>query len=134
MSKYNAKKTRIDEFTFDSKDEARYYEHLKKLKETGKIKDFKLQPVFALQSKFQKENKKYRAIDYIADFEIEKNDGTKVVIDVKGLATETAKLKRKLFEYKYRELELLWVVRNLKYGNEDGWIEYEKLKKKRRGK
>jgi hypothetical protein len=72
-----------------------------------------------------------RAITYAPDFKIINSDGSIHVIDVKsmGTATQQGELRRKLFEYKYPELELMWVCRNLKHGDVDGWIKYEDLKK-----
>ncbi|MGP4073804.1 DUF1064 domain-containing protein [Piscibacillus sp. B03] len=99
--KYRAHKTVIDDIKFDSKAEAEYYLHLKLLKRVGEIKDFKLQPKYLLQEKFKKRGKTFRAIEYIADFEIEHNDGTIETVDVKGMETKDFKLKRKLFEKKY---------------------------------
>ena len=78
-----------------------------------------------------------RAITYCPDFKIYHNDGTIEYVEVKGMLTNEALLKTKLFRYhlyttdntvKYRLLS-----RNLKYAEIDGqWIEYENLKKKRR--
>jgi len=46
-----------------------------------------------------------------------------------GTATQQGELRRKMFDYKYPELMLTWVCRNKKYGDADGWIIYEELKK-----
>ena len=131
-SKYGAKKIIVDGITFDSKDEAKYYEYLKKRKAKEEILNFELQPKYELQPKFSKNNKKFLPVNYIADFLIYHNDSSEEVVDVKGMATETALLKRKLFEYSYPNLKLTWVVRNLAHGNEDGWINYDELKKIRK--
>lgn len=133
MSKYGAKKIVVDGITFDSKDEAKYYEHLKKIKAKEEILNFELQPKYEVQPKFSKNNKKFLPVHYVADFLIYHNDGSQQVVDVKGMATETALLKRKLFEYKYPKLKLTWIVRNLTHGNEHGWIDYDELKKIKRG-
>ena|SRR5690606_10735870 len=105
-SKYNNKKVILDGIKFDSKKEAEYYCQLKLLKQAGKIKDYRLQPRYELQPAFKKNGKKYRAITYIADFAIANNDGTTDVIDIKGVETQVFKIKRKLFEYKYPDLNL----------------------------
>lgn len=131
MSKYNSKKVTLDGITFDSKDEALYYQFLKERKAKGEILNFELQPRYELSPTFTKMGKKYRKSEYVADFLIYHLDGTEEVIDIKGMATETALLKRKLFDEKYRDLKLTWIVRNLKYG---GWVEYEELKKLRKKK
>ena len=139
MTKYNNKKTVVDDIVFDSRDESLYYEALKDLKEKGLIKDFELQPEFLLQEKFTKDNKKYRAINYIADFKVINNDGSFYIVDVKGMLTTEFKIKLKLFNYKYPDIELKLISRSVKYGNEYGFIDYytlqdiRKQNKKNRG-
>ena len=105
-SKYNNQKTMVDGIKFDSKKEAEYYCQLKLLKQAGKIKDYRLQPRYELQPAFKKNGKKYRAITYIADFAIINNDGTTEVVDIKGVETQVFKIKKKLFEYMYPDLNL----------------------------
>jgi hypothetical protein len=118
-SKYNAKKTYIDGFKFDSKVESKYYLYLKDRKAKGEIKDFELQPSFTLQDKFKtKDGKTIRSITYIADFKVVHNDGSIEIIDVKGDATDVAKIKRKMFLLRYPDLPLLWVV------YDKGWVDY----------
>lgn len=128
MSKYRAEKVTVDGIRFDSKDEARYYQYLKKRKAAGGISNFELQPKYELQPSFKKNGKKYQPIYYVADFLIYHNDGSLEVIDVKGMATPVAIQKRKEFDYRYRDLKLTWVARSLKY-SEDGWIDVDELKK-----
>ena len=105
MSKYNSRKTVIDDITFDSKKEAKRYVELKKKQEEGEITDLRLQVPFELVPSFTIEidgkKRKRRNIRYIADFTYYEN-GQKVVEDVKGRKTEIYKLKKKLFEYKYK--------------------------------
>lgn len=132
MSKYNSKKIVIDGYTFDSKDEGKYYEMLKDLKAKGKILNFELQPVFILQDRFKKNNRTYRNITYRADFRVYVNEKINYIVDVKGMLTEAFKLKLKLFQYKYPDIELKLECRNLKYGNEYGFIDYYELQKIRR--
>ena len=105
-SKYNNQKTIVDDIKFDSKKEAEYYCQLKLLKQAGEIKDYRLQPRYELQPAFEKNSKKYRAITYIADFAIINNDGTTEVVDIKGVETQVFKIKKKLFEYMYPDLNL----------------------------
>lgn len=100
-SKYKNKKVKIDGYTFDSKAEARYYNELKLRARSGDIKAFKLQPRYRLQDAFEKDGKKHRAIDYVADFEIHHLDGSIEVVDVKGMLTQVFKIKQKMFEKKY---------------------------------
>lgn len=105
-SKYKNEKTIVDGIQFDSIKEAEYYCKLKILKKAGEIKDFGLQPRFELQPAFEKNGVKYHPITYVADFVIVNNDGTTDVVDVKGYETQVFKIKRKLFEYKYPDLNL----------------------------
>ncbi|GAA0735585.1 DUF1064 domain-containing protein [Clostridium oceanicum] len=130
-SKYGSKKIVIDGITFDSKDEARYYEYLKKKKSKGKIVNFELQPKYTLIPAFKKNSKSYRAMTYTPDFIIYNLDGSEELIDVKGFSTQQGEIRKKLFDYKYADLKLTWISRSLKFGDEYGWIEYSELKKKR---
>ena len=132
MSKYNNKKTTIDDIVFDSKDEALYYEALKDMKANGLIKDFELQPKFILQESFIKDNKKYRPIHYIADFRVINNDGSAYIVDIKGILTTEFKIKMKLFNYKYPDIELRLLCKSLKFGDEYGFINYYELQKIRK--
>lgn len=105
MSKYGNKKVLIDGIKFDSMAEGKRYKELKLLQRAGIIKELELQPKFLLQESFKKNGKTYRKVEYIADFQYIEN-GKVVVEDVKGKETEVFKLKHKLFEYKYKDLEL----------------------------
>lgn len=105
MSKYNSKKTIVDGIVFDSRKEAKRYTELKKLEEMGIIRDLSLQVQFELVPSFTIEidgkKRKRRSIRYIADF-VYYEDDQKVIEDVKGRKTDIYKLKKKLFEYKYK--------------------------------
>ena len=105
-NKYSNIKTTIDGIKFDSKREAEYYCELKMLKKAKEIKDFSLQPKYELQAKFKKNGTSHRAINYVADFVILRNDGILEVVDIKGMETDVFKIKRKLFEFAYPNLEL----------------------------
>ena len=131
-NKYNNKKTVVDNIVFDSKNESLYYEALKDLKEKGSIKDFELQPKYLLQEAFVKNGKKYRAINYIADFRVINNDGSAYIVDIKGMLTTEFKIKMKLFNYKYPDIELKLVSRSVKFGDEYGFINYYKLQELRK--
>lgn len=106
-SKYKAKKTSIDGIKFDSQKEANRYLELLAFQKAGFIQDLHRQVRFELQPSYKKNGKIIRAITYIADFvyyDIFK--GEKIVEDTKGYRTEIYKLKKKIFEYKYPELEI----------------------------
>lgn len=132
MSKYNSKKITIDGITFDSKDEAMYYNALKIRKFKEEIKNFELQPKFTLIEGFKKDGKTYRAITYTPDFTIYHNDNSIEYVDVKGMTTQQGELRIKLFNWKYREKKLSIVARSLKYGDEYGFIDYYELQKIRK--
>ncbi len=132
MSKYLSHKTVVDGITFDSKDEAKYYDALKIRKYRGEIYNFELQPKFILVPAFKKNGKTYRSITYTPDFVIYHNDGSKEYVDVKGMTTQQGELRIKLFNHFYRDLNLSIVARNLKYGDAYGFIDYYELQKIRR--
>lgn len=126
-SKYGNRKVEIDGHVFDSKMEARYYQHLKLLKQAKQIKDFKLQPKFTLLEAFEKHGEKHRKIEYIADFEVHHLDETIEIIDVKGHETKDFLIKKKLFHYRYpHKLSIVT------YDRVHGWIELSELKKLKR--
>ena len=132
--KYNNNKITVDQIRFDSQEESRFYELLKRMKANGEILNFELQPKYLLQPAFKYGGKTVRAIYYIGDFLIYHNDGTEEVIDIKGMAVPVALMKRKMMQYRYPDLKLTWLSRSLKYGDENGWIEYDELKKRRKAK
>lgn len=106
MNKYHNKKITIDNILFDSKKEANEYMWLKILQDGGKISDLEIQPKFILQPHYKLNGKTIRAITYIADFSYYDENGQFHVVDVKGFKTDVYKLKKKMFEYKYKmELE-----------------------------
>ena len=106
-SKYKAKKTSIDGIKFDSQKEANRYLELKLLEKQGIINDLELQARFELQPSYKKNGKTVRPIYYVADFVYyDTFKGQKIVEDTKGYRTEIYKLKKKLFEFRYPELEI----------------------------
>ena len=106
-SKYKNKKIIIDGIKFDSKKEGNRYIQLKTLEKEGLIQELKLQKEFLLQPAFKKNGKTYRKITYKADFcYFSVKEGKYIVEDVKGFKTEVYKLKKKIFEYVYKDLEL----------------------------
>ena len=131
-NKYNNKKTVVDDIVFDSKNESLYYQALKDMKNNGSIKDFELQYKYLLQEAFVKDGKKYRPIYYIADFKVINNDGSFYVVDIKGMLTTEFKIKMKLFNYKYPDIELRLISRSIKFGDDYGFIDYYELQKIRK--
>lgn len=104
-NKYRNKKVIVDGEEFDSKKEGNRYKELRLLERVGEISNLELQPRFLLQDKFKKNGKTYRKIEYVADFKYIEN-GKKIVEDVKGIQTDVFKLKHKIFEKVYPDLEL----------------------------
>lgn len=132
-SKYNvsnakAKRT-YDGIVFDSVLEMKYYRDVVcPLKESGDIVYCQMQKPYELQPKFLHDDKIVQSVVYVADFYIVYKDGREEVIDTKGYPDQTAKLKRKLFWYKYPLLTYKWVS----YSKIDGgWILYDDLKRLR---
>lgn len=128
-SKYKAKKIEVDGVVFDSQIEARYYKQLKWLQDNDQILFFRIQPRYLLQEAFEKDGRRFRKIEYVADFEVHHKDGSIEVVDVKGVETEAFKIKRKMFEMKYpHKLSLVTYDKVL------GWVELDKLKKIKKGR
>lgn len=112
-NKYHNKKVSINGVTFDSKLEAKRYTELKLLEKNGIIKDLVLQPSYELIPTFKKDNKTYRKACYIADFSYYDNELGKVIVeDTKGFKTPVYELKRKLFEYTYKDLTIKEIKQN----------------------
>lgn len=103
MNKYFNKKVVVDGIKFDSKKEAKRYTELKLLERAKLIKDLELQKVFELQPKYTNNNgESVRSITYKADFYYYDNEKKQYIVeDTKGFRTDTYKIKKKLFEYKY---------------------------------
>jgi hypothetical protein len=123
-----SEKVELDGHVFDSVIESRYYRQLKWAEEHKTILFFRLQPRYLLQAAFEKNGKKFRKIEYIADFEVHHRDGTIETIDIKNKETEAFKIKRKLFEKKYPH-KLTLITYSKEWG---GWFDLEKLKKMRK--
>lgn len=112
--------------TFDSILEMKYYRDvLCPLVESGDIICYELQKPYELQPKFIHDGKIVQPIKYVADFFIIYKDGHEEVIDTKGCPDSVAKLKRKLFWYRYPTVIYRWITWIKKYG---GWIEYDDYK------
>lgn len=127
--KFNAKKIEYDGITFDSKLECEYYKELMLKVKNGEIKSFSIQPKYILQDKFTKFDKHYREISYSPDFMIINNDDSITLIDVKGFSTPASEIRKKLFDFQYPDIQLIWLTYVKKYG---GWVTIEELKKLRK--
>ena len=107
MNKYGNEEKVVDGIKFDSKLEAKRYIQLKLLQRAGEIKDLRTQPSFVLQPSYKKNGKTIRAIKYVADFVYyDVRENKTFVEDTKGFRNDMYKLKKKIFEYKYPDLEI----------------------------
>jgi hypothetical protein len=114
MNKYNNKFTIVDNIKFHSKKEAERYSELKLLEHSGQIRLLELQPKFEIQPSFKNmidgKVKTEKAINYIADFKyFDVAENNIVIEDCKGFLTEVYKIKRKLFLYKYRDKQEIFL-------------------------
>ena len=97
--------------------------------ESGEVLSFQRQITYELQPKFKRNEKTVLPINYVADFVITYKNGNKQVIDTKGMPDSVALLKRKMFWFKYPEIDYVWIS----YSKIDGgWVEYEKVKQGRK--
>ena len=87
--KFNARRTVVDNITFDSKKEALRYMELKILAKTGHISKLELQPEYPMIVNGHK------VCSYRADFRYVEN-GKTVIEDCKGVKTPVYAIKRKL--------------------------------------
>lgn len=112
MNKYGNKKVKRDGMIFDSKLEEARYCQLKLLERAKEIKDLRRQVTFELQPKYKKGDKYILPINYVADFVYyDVRKGKTIVEDTKGFKTDVYKLKKKMFEYLYSELEITEITR-----------------------
>jgi hypothetical protein len=106
-SKYGNEEFIVDGITFDSKLEAKRWKELKVLQQANKITNLRRQVKFNLQPSYKKNGKTIKSINYIADFYYYDLKKRKYIVeDTKGFKTDVYKLKKKIFEYKYPELEI----------------------------
>jgi len=111
-SKYNAKPSVYDGYTFASKAEMNRYIELSLLQSTGKIADLELQPKYELVKSFTTHTgEKIRALSYIAYFRYLDMATNRIIVeDVKGVKTEVYKIKRKLLLWKYPDINFVEIT------------------------
>lgn len=113
VGKYGNQRTNYNGRSYQSKAEARYAKKLDILKGGGQIRDWRPQvPVPLVVNSML-------IAKYIVDFAIINNDGTRELIEIKGMETAVWKLKYKLFKALYPDLKITVI--------------YADNKKKRRG-
>ena len=100
-NKYNAKKVKLDGFTFDSQLEAKHYWKLREAQKSGKISDLKIHPKYPIIINKQK------ICDVVLDFEYIQDAQTHYV-DVKGFYTSESKLRHKLLKAVYGHNIEIW--------------------------
>jgi very-short-patch-repair endonuclease len=92
---YSTKKVKYNNLTFDSGLELYFYKLLEK---ENLLASLKMQEPFELQPTFKWQNKTIRKMEYVSDFYLADK---KIVIETKGLLEEKAKIKHKLFKFKF---------------------------------
>jgi len=106
VSKYKNQRTEIDGHKFPSLREAEYYLLYKSMLQHKQLVKLELQPKFTLQPGFvNKAGKRVKPITYKADFLLTFPGGRQKVVEVKGYRTRDYQLRRKMFEYKFKEYE-----------------------------
>lgn len=108
VSKYHSIPTQYGGLKFASKLEAARFQDLMLAQKAGEIASLKTHPRFVLQEAFtDSAGTKHRAIVYEADFSyVDLRTGRECVEEVKGFEGKTWLIKKKLFLYRYRDLEL----------------------------
>ena len=94
-NKYDNISSVVDNIRFQSRKESRRYGDLKLLLKLGVITDLEMQKQFDFPMGFS----------YRADFTYVEN-GKKIAEDAKGFQTPVFKLKKKCFDYFYKDWEL----------------------------
>lgn len=95
MNKYNAKRTTVNNLTFDSKREANRYLDLLSREQVGEIRELVCKPRWELIVNRQKIGR------YTADFSYIDQSGIFVVEDAKGVRTRDYILRKKLMRALY---------------------------------
>lgn len=105
-NKFGAIKTKYKGNIYDSKSEANYAEILDGMLARNEIAGIKRQVVFPLPDR-----KGARRLRYIADFVVTRNDGSSVVIDVKGVLTPANNVKLAYVRYVHSiDVELVFTT------------------------
>ena len=116
FQKYHAKKTVIDGIKFSSKLEADRFLQLKMLSQTEPplISDLELQPEFQISEGYidPETGEKHKNVFYVGDFKYVDNETHKTIVeDTKGVETDAFKLKWKLVQKRYKQIEFRKLTR-----------------------
>ena len=125
-SKYRNKITEVDGIKFHSAFEARYYSELVLRQKGGLIKSFVRQKAYIVCKGIKNPDGTVYAkpIKYIVDFEIEHNDGSIELVDVKGMLLPEYEIKR----------SLMWHVHGLRITEVFSGVDHREEKNKGRRK
>lgn len=128
VKRFGAFKVTINDILFDSIMESKFYVYLLELKAAKEIKKFERQVTFELQPKFKDKytGKTVLPIRYISDFVVTNKDDTVYVVDVKGVETPEFRIKKKLFQYKYPDMQLMCLQWSAK---QEEWLDLDEIKK-----
>ena len=94
----------------------------------GDIAYWERQKKYILQDGFTYRGKRVLPITYVADFYVVFADGREQVVDTKGCADPKALIKRKMFWFRYPDIDYLWAA----YSRIDGgWMDYDAVQHNR---
>lgn len=110
VNKYGAQKTVFNGRKYDSKLEATVAQDIALLCKAGEVVKNEPQKTFGLYGK-----NKTRICNHRVDFLLTFKDGHQEVWEAKGLAMETWRLKRKLFEDNYPEITYVVITSRQTY-------------------
>lgn len=120
-----------DIIRFDSEIEYLYYLELLQKKSEGKVRDINIHQSFVLIPEYTNiDGEVIQRMDYECDFfyfDIEKNK--QMCVDVKGVEEPEFVLKRKIFDYIYRDKFKITIM---KYSKSTGFVEKSEYKKSRK--
>ena len=106
-SKYHSQPVDHDGYHFDSTAEFNHYQLLKLMQSAGEISDLIVHPRFVIIDAYEYQGKMIRKTEYEADFQYFDHDGTQVVVDVKGFATQVYLIKKKLLLQRYSYIKFV---------------------------
>ena len=120
-----------DIIRFDSEIEYLYYLELLQKKSEGKVRDINIHQSFVLIPEYTNiDGELIQRMDYECDFfyfDIENNK--QMCVDVKGVEEPEFVLKRKIFDYIYRDKFKITIM---KYSKSTGFVEKSEYKKSRK--
>lgn len=136
-SKYNVDHTVVgkaqrtyDGVVYDSKLEmAAYRDWIEPMLRSGEITKVERQVKYELQPAFTSNDEKYRPILYKSDFDLYYPDGTKWVVDIKGMVKPIDRLHEKMLRYRYPGIHFDFIG----YSKIDGgWVSVDTITRGRK--